>query len=74
MTTGNRWMALGLVALMATSPAAARHTNNRIDRLATDLELSETQKSALPGSVHCGEQILCSVATAFQQTVNPDPQ
>ncbi len=62
-------MALGLVALMATAPAAARQTTNRIERLSTDLELSETQKSAIAGSVQSGERSLWTLATALQQNL-----
>ncbi|MFT4605423.1 MAG: hypothetical protein ACI9W4_002162 [Rhodothermales bacterium] len=72
MTTGNRWMALGLVALMATAPAAARQTNNRIERLATDLELSEAQKTAITGSVQPGERNLWTLATSLQQNLNSE--
>lgn len=75
MTTANRWTALGLVALMAmmaTAPAAARQTNNRIDRLATELELSEAQKSAIAEAAQSEARSQWTMAKALQQNLTSE--
>lgn len=73
MTTGNRWLALGLVALMATAPAAAQ-TNNRIDRLATQLELTDQQLATIKAGLEETEEAssIWALSASLQRTLTAD--
>lgn len=73
MTTGNRWLALGLVALMATAPAAAQ-TNNRIDGLATQLELTDQQLATIKAGLEETEEAssIWALSASLQRTLTAD--
>lgn len=73
MTTGNRWLALGLVALMATAPATAQ-TNNRIDRLATQLELTDQQLATIKAGLDetDGASSIWKLSAALQEALTAD--
>lgn len=73
MTTGNRWLALGLVAVMATAPAAAQ-TTNRIDRLATQLELTDPQLATIKAGLEetDGASSIWKLSASLQEVLTAD--